>query len=137
MIAVLSPAKTLDLDSPLPAIKPTRPRFAEEAATLARSAARLPQKRLRELMSISPALAKLNHDRFTGFAEAAARPALYTFAGDVYRGLDAATMDEVAVDFAQGHLRLLSGCTGCSARLTRSAPTGWRWACAGRRAGRG
>ena len=112
MIAVISPAKTLDLDTPLPPVAATAPRFAAVAATLARSAARLPQKRLRALMGISPALAKLNHDRFVAFDEAVERPALYTFAGDVYRGLDAPTLDEAAVDFAQDHLRMLSGLYG-------------------------
>ena len=132
MIAVISPAKTLDLDSPLPALSPTQPRFAAEAATLARSAARLPQKRLRELMGISPTLAKLNHERFVGFDAAEPRPALYTFAGDVYRGLDAASLEEEAVDFAQDHLRMLSGLYGLLRPLDAIRPyrleMGVRWA---------
>ena len=132
MIAVLSPAKTLDLDSALPALTPTRPRFEAEAASLARSAARLPQKRLRALMSISPALAKLNHERFVGFDEAAARPAMFTFAGDVYRGLGAPSLDEAAIDYAQDHLRLLSGLYGLLRPLDAIRPyrleMGVRWA---------
>lgn len=132
MIAVLSPAKTLDLESALPPLTSSVPRFEAEAASLARSAARLPQKRLRELMGISPALAKLNHDRFVGFAVAAARPALFTFAGDVYRGLEAATLDEAAVDYAQDHLRLLSGLYGLLRPLDLIRPyrleMGVRWA---------
>lgn len=111
MIAVLSPAKTLDLTSP-PPFPATRARFADEAATLAKAASHLTQKRLSELMKISPALAKLNADRFRDFDEAQERPALYTFDGDVYTGLDAATLDEPAVRFAQDHLRLLSGLYG-------------------------
>lgn len=132
MIALLSPAKTLDLDSPPPSVEPSTPRFGAEAAALARSAARLPQKRLRELMGISPALAKLNHDRFVGFGEAAERPALYTFAGDVYHGLDAATLDEAAVAFAQDHVRILSGLYGLLRPLDLMRPyrleMGVRWA---------
>lgn len=132
MIALLSPAKTLDFDTPLPPVAPSTPRFADEAATLARSAANLPQKRLRELMHISPALAKLNHDRFVGFADAPERPALHAFAGDVYRGLDAATLDEAAVAFAQDHLRLLSGLYGLLRPLDLIRPyrleMGTRWA---------
>ena len=111
MIALLSPAKTLDLDRPVP-FPATTPRFAKEAAALAKSAANLTQKRLAELMHISPALAKLNADRFRDFPDAEARAALYTFAGDVYVGLDAATLDAPAVRFAQDHLRLLSGLYG-------------------------
>lgn len=132
MIAVISPAKTLSYDAPVPPVAPTEPRFAAEAASLARSAARLPQRRLRALMHISPALAKLNHDRFVGFADAPVRPALYAFAGDVYHGLDAATLDEAAVDFAQDHLRMLSGLYGLLRPLDLMRPyrleMGTHWA---------
>ncbi|MDR6789530.1 cytoplasmic iron level regulating protein YaaA (DUF328/UPF0246 family) [Sphingomonas sp. BE138] len=131
MIAVLSPAKTLDLDTP-PPFPPTAARFADEAATLARAASHLTQKRLAELMKISPALAKLNADRFHAFPDAEERPALYTFAGDVYTGLDAATLDEPAVRFAQDHLRLLSGLYGLLRPLDGMRPyrleMGTRWA---------
>jgi cytoplasmic iron level regulating protein YaaA (DUF328/UPF0246 family) len=131
MIAVLSPAKTLDLETP-PPFPATDARFAAEAATLAKAAAHLTQKRLAELMKISPALAKLNADRFRDFGEAAERPALYTFAGDVYTGLDAATLDEPAVRFAQDHLRLLSGLYGLLRPLDGMRPyrleMGTRWA---------
>ena len=132
MIAVISPAKSLDFVSPLPPVEPGEPRFGAEAATLAHAAARLPQKRLRELMGISPALAKLNHDRFAGFDAAETRPALYAFAGDVYRGLDAATLDEAAVAFAGDHLRILSGLYGLLRPLDAIAPyrleMGTHWA---------
>jgi len=133
MIAVLSPAKTLDYDTPLPGFaRPTVPHFADEAARLARSAANLSQKRLVELMGISPALAKLNADRFRDFADAPARPAAYAFAGDVYTGLDAGTLDEAQMRFAQGHLRLLSGLYGLLRPLDAIRPyrleMGTRWA---------
>lgn len=131
MIAVLSPAKTLDLESP-PPFPATDARFAAEAATLAKAASHLTQKRLAELMKISLALAKLNADRFRDFGGAAERPALYTFAGDVYTGLDAATLDEPAVRFAQDHLRLLSGLYGLLRPLDGMRPyrleMGTRWA---------
>lgn len=131
MIALISPAKTLDLESP-PPYPATQPRFAAEAATLARAASHLTQKRLAELMRISPALAKLNADRFRDFDDAAERPALYTFAGDVYAGLEAATLEEPAVRFAQDHLRLLSGLYGLLRPLDAIRPyrleMGTRWA---------
>ncbi|VXD02535.1 peroxide stress protein YaaA [Sphingomonas sp. 8AM] len=131
MIAVLSPAKTLDLETP-PPFSATPARFAAEAATLAKAASHLTQKRLSELMKISPALAKLNADRFRDFDTAEERPALYTFAGDVYTGLDAATLDEPAVRFAQDHLRLLSGLYGLLRPLDAMRPyrleMGTRWA---------
>lgn len=132
MIAVISPAKSLDFVSPLPHIAPSRPRFAVEAESLAHAAARLPQKRLRELMGISPALAKLNHERFAAFGDAPERPALYAFDGDVYAGLDAGTLEEPAVAFAQDHLRILSGLYGLLRPLDAIRPyrleMGVRWA---------
>lgn len=132
MIALISPAKTLDYDTPLPPVRATQPRYAAEAEALARSAARLPQKRLRELMGISPALAKLNHERFAGFADAPERPALFTFAGDVYHGLEAATLEPEAVAYAQDHLRMLSGLYGLLRPLDAIRPyrleMGVRWA---------
>lgn len=132
MIAVLSPAKTLDYESPLPAVTPTRPRFAAEADTLAAAAAHLTQKKLAELMHISPALAKLNADRFRDFGDAPERPAIFAFAGDVYTGLDAATLDPEAIPFAQDHVRLLSGLYGLLRPLDLMRPyrleMGTRWA---------
>lgn len=132
MIAVLSPAKTLDYETPLPDLGSTRPRFDSEAATLAAAASHLTQKRLSELMKISPALAKLNADRFRDFPEAPERPAMFAFAGDVYTGLDAQTLEPESVTFAQDHLRLLSGLYGLLRPLDAMRPyrleMGTRWA---------
>ncbi|WP_174297825.1 YaaA family protein [Sphingomonas bacterium] len=112
MIALLSPAKTLDYRSAPPPVDATRPRFASEARTLAAAAGRLGPGRLGELMGISAKLAALNADRFRSFEAGEERPALYAFAGDVYRGLEARTLEPEAVDFAQDHLRMLSGLYG-------------------------
>ena len=132
MIAVLSPAKTLDYETPLPPLTPTAPRFAAEATTLAHAAAHLTQKKLAELMHISPALAKLNADRFRDFDTLPERPALFAFAGDVYTGLDAKTLEAAAVDYAQDHVRLLSGLYGLLRPLDTMRPyrleMGTRWA---------
>ena len=132
MIAVISPAKTLDYESPLPALDVTTPRFATEAETLARAAARLSQKKLAALMKITTAHAKLNADRFHGFADAPQRPAMFAFAGDVYTGLSAYTLDEAAIDYAQDHLRMLSGLYGLLRPLDAMRPyrleMGTRWA---------
>jgi hypothetical protein len=119
MIAVISPAKSLDYKRPLPPLGPTEPRFGEEALQLARSAARLPKKKLGELMHISDALAELNARRFRGFEEQEERPALYAFAGDVYMGFEVHSLDEEAVLFAQDHLRILSGLYGLLRPLDR------------------
>lgn len=132
MIALLSPAKTLDYERPIPAVTPTEPRFAEEAQTLAAAASRLTQKKLAELMHISPKLAKLNADRFAGFADGPERPALFAFAGDVYTGFEAMTLDEPAIAFAQDHVRMLSGLYGLLRPLDAMRPyrleMGTRWA---------
>lgn len=132
MIALLSPAKTLDFDRALPPLSPSAPHFADEARDLARSAANLTQKRLAELMHISPRLAKLNADRFRDFADLPERPALYAFAGDVYTGFDVDTLEEPGVAFAQDHVRMLSGLYGLLRPLDAIRPyrleMGTRWA---------
>ncbi|QCB42370.1 peroxide stress protein YaaA [Sphingomonas sp. PAMC26645] len=132
MIAVLSPAKTLNYESALPKLDPTTPRFADEAKTLAHAAAHLTQKKLSELMHISPALAKLNADRYRDFDTLPERPAMFAFAGDVYTGLEAKTLDEAAVDYAQDHVRMLSGLYGLLRPLDLMRPyrleMGTRWA---------
>jgi cytoplasmic iron level regulating protein YaaA (DUF328/UPF0246 family) len=132
MIALLSPAKTLDFERALPPLGATTPHFVEEARSLAKSAANLSQKRLSELMHISPKLAKLNADRFRDFAELPERQALFAFAGDVYTGFEAHTLDEAGVAFAQDHVRMLSGLYGLLRPLDTIRPyrleMGTRWA---------
>lgn len=134
MIILVSPAKTLDLDTPV--TDPlTKPRFASEAARIARAAARLTPEELSALMHISPALGELNAKRFRTFRKAAERPAIRTFAGDVYRGFDAASADEDTIAFAQNHLRILSGLYGLLRPLDAIRPyrleMGTKWAPAG------
>ena len=132
MIALLSPAKTLDFERALPPLTATTPHFAEEAGNLAKSAANLSQKRLADLMHISPRLAKLNAERFRDFAGLPERPALFAFAGDVYTGFEAHSLDEAGVAFAQDHLRMLSGLYGLLRPLDAIRPyrleMGTRWA---------
>ena len=111
MLALLSPAKTLDFDSVV-TDEPTRARFATEAGRIARAAAGIGADGLAELMHISPALADLNHKRFKRFGRAGKRPAIRAFAGDVYRGFDAASADADTIAFAQDHVRILSGLYG-------------------------
>lgn len=132
MIALLSPAKTLDYERPLPPVEPTVPRFEAEAGVLARAASHLTQKRLATLMDISPRLAKLNADRFATFPDLPCRPAIYAFAGDVYLGFEARGLDEPAIAYAQDHVRMLSGLYGLLRPLDTIRPyrleMGTRWA---------
>ncbi|RHW16252.1 peroxide stress protein YaaA [Sphingomonas gilva] len=132
MIALLSPAKTLDYAKPLPELQATTPRFESEATLLADAAAGLGVQRLMDLMDISPALASLNAERFGNFPALPVRPALFAFAGDVYTGFDARSAEPEAIDFAQDHVRILSGLYGLLRPLDEIRPyrleMGTRWA---------
>ena len=116
MLAVISPAKTLDLTSELPVDDTSYPQFLDKAARLAKAAAKLKPARIKQLMKISDALSELNAARFKAFVLPFtgdnARPAIRTFAGDVYIGFDAATLDQAGLEFAQSHVRILSGLYG-------------------------
>lgn len=132
MLAVISPAKTLDFKRPLPPLAPTEPRFAEEAGVLAAAAARLSKSKLSALMHISDTLAALNVERYRGFQDQPVRPAIYAFAGDVYAGFEAHSLDDAAIRFAQGRLRILSGLYGLLRPLDSIRPyrleMGTKWA---------
>jgi cytoplasmic iron level regulating protein YaaA (DUF328/UPF0246 family) len=126
MILVVSPAKTLDYESPFAEVEPTHPQFVDEAQALIKKLKPMSAKKLSKLMSVSPALAALNRDRYEAwsaeFTEANSRPAIYAFKGDVYVGLDALTLSAEDIDYAQGHLRMLSGLYGLLRPLDRMQP---------------
>ena len=133
MIAILSPAKTLDYETRRDDMPDaTEPRFAAEASELARAAAGLTVKRIGEIMSISEALSRLNADRYRNFDAQEARPAIQAFDGDVYDGLDARTLDRDRILFSQTHLRMLSGMYGLLRPLDAMRPyrmeMGTKWA---------
>ncbi len=114
MLIVISPAKRLDWSER--EMEMTAPAFQKDALRLVKTARNLTLKDLQGLMDISPDLAKLNRDRFKAFqAEPdpqALRPAAFAFDGDTYQGLEAETLDADALDWAQRHLRILSGLYG-------------------------
>ncbi len=115
MLVVISPAKRLDL-SPVPGIAPTEPVFQAEANRLASHARQLTLTQLKSLMDLSDDLARLNRDRFRKFQEQStpdnSKPAVLAFAGDTYQGLEAGSLDAETLDYAQDHLRILSGLYG-------------------------
>ncbi len=115
MIVVLSPAKTLDF-SPVNLDTVTQPRLLEGTAQLAAVLKKKSPKKLKDLMSISDKLAAQNAERFQAFDTpdnlASAKPALLAFKGDVYRGLDANTLSQDELAWAQDHVRVLSGMYG-------------------------
>ena len=114
MLVVTSPAKRLDWD-PVD-VDLTQPDLQDEAVKLVKTARNLTLGNLQKLMDLSPDLARLNRDRFKTFAaepaEDLTRPAVYAFAGDTYIGLEAKTLDEDEIKWAQDHLRILSGLYG-------------------------
>lgn len=128
MLTVISPAKRLDMSpAALPAgLEPTAPAFGADAARLARIARGLSAPDLEALMDISPALADLNRARFAAFRRSPVpgtdKPAALLFDGDTYVGLEAGTLSEDALRWAQGHLRILSGLYGLLRPLDRIQP---------------
>ncbi len=116
MLTVLSPAKTLDYDSPSTTKKTTRPLFIDRAADLVADARGLNPDDIRGLMGVSENIATLNHARFMNwtpeFTLDNAKQAVLAFKGDVYTGLQAETLSGSELSFAQQHLRILSGLYG-------------------------
>ena len=116
MIIVISPAKTLDFESPLPTDRYTLPDYLDDSAELVETMRRYSALDIAEIMKVSMKIAELNHARFadwhTPFTPENARPAIFAFKGDVYDGIDAYSLDEETLDFLQDHLRILSGLYG-------------------------
>lgn len=116
MLMVISPAKTLDYTSALATEHYTQPRFVEQSSQLIDVLRQLAPNELAQLMKLSDKLAGLNVARFTEwtpeFTQDNARQAILAFKGDVYTGLDAATLSEADFTYAQQHLRILSGLYG-------------------------
>ncbi|SEN39072.1 peroxide stress protein YaaA [Nitrosomonas marina] len=116
MIIVISPAKTLDFETPARTEKFTLPDFLDESEKLVTQLQAMEPDEIGRLMSISPKLAVLNSNRYyewkRPFSRNNAKQAMYAFKGDVYTGLDAETLDAQTVEFAQNHLRILSGLYG-------------------------
>ncbi|MDQ8029607.1 MAG: peroxide stress protein YaaA [Brevundimonas sp.] len=124
MLIVLSPAKRLDFTEADPALPASERRFREDTASLSKTARARTVAELRSLMSISDDLARLNRERFQAFQPASLDgvQAAFAFAGDVYEGLQARTLDAAGLDYAQSHLRILSGLYGLLRPLDRIQP---------------
>ena len=116
MKIVLSPAKSLDFESKLPTAKFTEACFLSEAERLNKILQKKSARSLSKLMSISSNLAELNYERNQNwslpFTASNARPAVYAFSGDVYRGLDVYTLPKEKIDSLQNTLRIISGLYG-------------------------
>ncbi|ENV50886.1 UPF0246 protein YaaA [Acinetobacter junii CIP 107470 = MTCC 11364] len=116
MLALISPAKTLDYETALPTDIYTQPRLLEQSQQLIDVCRKLSATEIASLMTVSEKIANLNVERFRDwnaeFNFSNARQALFAFKGDVYTGLDAYHLKDQDIDFAQQHLRMLSGLYG-------------------------
>lgn len=116
MLMVVSPAKSLDFETPAKSKKFTEPRFLGESKKLVSELRKLKPEQFSELMNISESLGELNFARYANwqlpFHPKNSKQAIFAFKGDVYIGLDAEQFDGHDLNFAQKHLRILSGLYG-------------------------
>jgi uncharacterized protein len=116
MLFLLSPAKTLDYESPIPSVPHTLPAFVADSTRLIEVLRRKSPGQVASLMEISDPLAALNVARYQAwsskFTPRNSRQAVLAFDGDVYDGLQARSMSAVELEWAQAHLRILSGLYG-------------------------
>ncbi|MDM4015885.1 peroxide stress protein YaaA [Roseiconus lacunae] len=116
MLILLSPSKRLDYDSPVTVNTKTTPELIDSSTELADELRELTPKQIASLMGISDELATLNHQRFQDWIapmpDDATRQAAFAFKGDVYLGLEAETLTAKQLEYAQEHLRILSGLYG-------------------------
>ncbi len=116
MLTVISPAKTLDYETPTVTEDFTQPSQLTQSRKLIRRLRQLGSGDISRLMNISDNLAELNQKRYkqwkTPFKPENARQAVFAFKGDVYLGLDAYSLDKDSIEYAQQHLRILSGLYG-------------------------
>lgn len=129
MLILLSPAKTLDYETPLPAgmsRRATEPVFIERAAELIETLRPLSPTEVARLMDLSDTLASLNAARYEAWSPRStasnSRPALMAFNGDVYDGLQARSLEPDDLAWAQKHLVILSGLYGALRPLDRLQP---------------
>jgi hypothetical protein len=116
MLIIVSPAKKLDETTPAPVETHSQPELIEDARALIAVLQQKDSFQVADLMKLSMKLADLNVERYqnwyTPFTPENAKQAVYAFRGDVYQGLDADTLSEEDIAFAQSHMRILSGLYG-------------------------
>ncbi|TNG89962.1 peroxide stress protein YaaA [Pasteurellaceae bacterium USgator11] len=116
MLAIISPAKTLDFQATTPQFEFTQPSLTDYSRQLIEVCRQLTPAQIGSLMSISDKLAGLNAARFADWQiehnQSNAKAAIYAFKGDVYTGLEAETLNQDDILYAQQHLRMLSGLYG-------------------------
>lgn len=113
---LLSPAKKLNFEAPVPELTYREPGFWKKTTRLAKVLKKYSVKKIGELMKLSLDLASLNHQRYQEFeitqTKEVSKPSMFVFNGEVYTGLDAQSYNEDDLNFADKHLRILSGLYG-------------------------
>ena len=124
MLILLSPAKQLDFDRSREDLSATTPPLLERTRTLAKTTKTLSASDLKSLMGLSDDLARLNRERFKAFDpdETGGQPAALAFNGEVYRGFDAQSLSKDDLEWAQDHVRILSGLYGALRPLDAIQP---------------
>jgi cytoplasmic iron level regulating protein YaaA (DUF328/UPF0246 family) len=126
MIVLLSPAKRLDFTPLEGKWGESEIMFPQQTQELAAVMQKQSPKKIAQLMDLSEALAKLNHERYSNwhfpFHPEESKQALLAFQGDVYIGLDAASLDFMELNWAQDHVRILSGLYGYLRPMDRILP---------------
>lgn len=126
MIVVISPAKKLDFENPAPTQEFTNPKDLKKSQELIKELRKCDAKKISSMMKLSDGLTELNIKRYkefkTPFNLKNAKQAMFAFKGDTYVGLDADTMSEKEIKYAQKHLRILSGLYGLVSPLDLIQP---------------
>jgi cytoplasmic iron level regulating protein YaaA (DUF328/UPF0246 family) len=116
MIIVVSPAKSLDMESKIPVERNQQPRLLDDSKELIEQLRGMERSTVQDLMSISKKLAQLNVDRYqtwsVPFNNENAKASIFAFQGDVYQGFDANTLSEESLQLTEKRLRILSGLYG-------------------------
>ena len=127
MIIVLSPAKTLDYESPLNGFDYTTPNFLGKSESLIKIMRSYEPEYISDLMGLSDNLAFLNFERYQTWKKQSkpskdSRQSIFAVKGDVYQGLDASNLSNSTINYSQNHLRILSGLYGLLKPLDLIAP---------------
>ena len=126
MLILLSPAKSLDYETPPVTDRHTQPQFLDESAALIEVLKPYTPAQIASLMDLSEALSQLNVARYGAwslkFTAANSKQAVLAFNGDVYEGLQAGTLKQADLDWAQDHVAILSGLYGILRPLDRMQP---------------
>lgn len=132
MIILISPAKSLDFNTPAPFDDVSEALFPDKTNQLVSALSRFSAPKLKTIMPVSDALIKLNRGRYKDFYDQDEKQAIFAYNGDVYTGFEAKSIDDPALEYAQNHLRILSGLYGVLRPLDKIRPhrleMGTRWA---------